>query len=115
MTDYLFQTPTGPAIVTSFHDDDCRIEVDGKVYPFEWSERFGPLPVNEDGSERKTAWPRKVWKAVDRWIALGKEKDGAGLCVWTPEPPIDMSNHIQIGRHIFPKSVLGDVDINNVT
>lgn len=70
----------------SFSDaDDYTIAVHGKRYKFLWSDRFGPVRLNRDGSASERDLPRKVVDAIAQWKQQGKRVE-AGLCAWTLTP-----------------------------
>jgi hypothetical protein len=47
-----------------------QVIVNGKVWAFDYSDRFGPLWLKKDGTERKSQNPNKaVWKAFEQWQA----------------------------------------------
>lgn len=72
----------GVIFVDSFDDGiDYTISVDGKPFRFTFSDRFGPLALNKDGTERKREWSRRTWDCVQAWIDQGKKHDG-GMCIY---------------------------------
>lgn len=98
----------GNAIVSFCSDPgDYRIKVDGKIYTFEFSDRFGPIVLNRRGDPMsKQPGPKnKFWWAVSSWKQRGKEIDDDGLCVWFTEPE-DILRHIA-GRHYI---VIGETE-----
>lgn len=69
--------------VCSFSDGrNYHIEVRGKTYFFDWSDRFGPLRMNSDGTDSKRELPLYVIDAMQRWFEQGKQRGPNGLCVW---------------------------------
>jgi len=76
--------------ICSFSDpQDYRITVAGKVFRFDFSQRFGPLFVDANGRElsRQPGPKREVWKAVTYWLRQGKRVGEDGLCIWDyPRP-----------------------------
>lgn len=68
--------------IDCFGGGDYRIEVRGKVVRFEWSERFGPMPVNKDGSEAPSIGPKHpFWRASSLWNLQGQRVEN-GMCIW---------------------------------
>lgn len=74
---------TRPTFITSFVDAaNQQVTVNGKVVRFDFSRRFGPLLIDEEGreldkqpiSERDAFWP-----PFNRWLADWTRKN--------PEPP----------------------------
>lgn len=52
----------------SFHTCSGSVTVKGKEWPFDFSERFGPLWLRKDGESRANQNPPfAVWRAFDRW------------------------------------------------
>jgi hypothetical protein len=95
-------------VACSFSDPrDYRIKVPGKyrgekVFTFDFSERFGPLVVGADGREVAQPGPRHpFWTAVTQWHKQGKRVGDDGLCVWEPEPPMDLSDFVQVGKRTW--------------
>jgi hypothetical protein len=74
---------TNVIFVDCWTDFTAVIEVNGRDYYFEWSDRFGPRAVNKDGSERKREWTKTVWDCVQAWCDQGKRLDG-DRCVYDP-------------------------------
>lgn len=78
-------------ILCSFSDGGIyRINVGGRLYHFDFSERFGPTVVGGRGQEVKQPGHKNdFWRAVSLWANQGKRKDDTGMCVWTePKPPV---------------------------
>ena len=100
------------AVVCCFSDPaDYRISVDGKVFRFDFGERFGPWVVGKNGKEVAQPGSRhKFWQAVTQWHKQGKRVGEDGLCIWEPEPPLfteeELSrDYVKIGRQYFPKAM----------
>jgi len=90
----------GSAIITSLGDPGCyRIQVDGKIFIFQFSKRFGPLVQNKSGVilENQPGPRHKFWWAVSSWAQHGKQTDEDGLCVWFTETE-SIIRHMA-GRH----------------
>lgn len=54
-----------------YEDGNGRAVVDGKVWQWSFHEYFGPLWLNQDGTERKCQCPtnKKVWAAFEKWLS----------------------------------------------
>lgn len=66
------------------------IEVDGKEYRFEDSDRFGPSLLNKDDSikARQPGERNPFWMAHLAWVRQGRRLDADGVhCVWVPLKP----------------------------
>lgn len=69
-------------MIDSFGGDEYFIDVRGKLIRFEWSEQFGPLPINKDGSEARSIGPKHgFWRAASLWNLQGKRLEGA-RAIW---------------------------------
>lgn len=75
--------------IDCFGGGDYVIEVRGKDVRFEWSERFGPMPINKDGSEALSIGPRHAfWRIVSLWNLQGRRIEN-GKCIWhEPKKPV---------------------------
>jgi hypothetical protein len=63
-----------------------KIEVSGKFYHFDFSERWGPnVTTKYGGTADQPHWKNPFWRAVSIWLGQGKIVQD-GLCVWS-EPP----------------------------
>lgn len=62
------------------------IKNEGKSFRFEFSERFGPIPLRPDNEiDEKYNWPGRspFWPALHQWIKGGKRVAEDGVtCVW---------------------------------
>ena len=49
---------------------DQQIEVDGRIWRFDFDKRFGPLWLRKDGEPRKCQFPtsKRVWDAFENWL-----------------------------------------------
>ena len=55
---------------------DDQVTVRGKVYRFEWSDRFGPFWLRKDGQDRKNQnIPLDVIEAMQRHIEAKKQSN----------------------------------------
>ena len=62
-----------------------RLEVDGRVYTFDWSEWFGPTLLNRRGNPTKAPPERShFWDALQWWQRQGKRVTQDGDCLWAP-------------------------------
>ncbi len=82
---------------------DRVVVVDGKEYLFEDHPRLGPMPLNKDGSERKSRVPNRFYEAVACWTEQGKAISSYGKCVWRARPdPLKDFIHLE-GKHWLHK------------
>ncbi|MCC6970460.1 MAG: hypothetical protein IT434_09585 [Phycisphaerales bacterium] len=75
-------------IICSFTDfDDVRLTVDGQVFRFEFSKRFGPLMIGKRGRTIDNYPPLKspFWDALQAWCTQGHQVVN-GEAVYLPEP-----------------------------
>lgn len=72
-----------------FGGGEYQIEVRGKLVRFEWSEQFGPMPINQDGSECLSVGPRHgFWRAASLWNLQGRRIEN-GKAIWhEPKQPV---------------------------
>lgn len=65
-----------------------KIVIDGKMFLFEDSDRFGPMLLRKNGELRANPYPsvRSVfWGAYDMWVSQGRRTEGDGTtCIWSP-------------------------------
>jgi hypothetical protein len=94
MTDKQFSIPNpfgedGRIMIDCYGSGEYFIEVNGEKILFEWSDRFGPLPLNKDGSEKSSIGPsHKFWLVASLWNLQGRRMKG-NVAVWhKPRPPI---------------------------
>lgn len=94
MTDRQFSIPSpffddSRIMIDCYDGDEYFIDVGGKLIRFEWSDRFGPLPLRKDGSEMTSIGPsHKFWKAVSWWNAQGRVLHWNKAIWHKPPPPI---------------------------
>ena len=63
----------GSGIVSVCDMPDNEINVDGRIWRFDFDRQLGPLWLKRNGTERKCQMPNKrVWAAFDHWL---KEQD----------------------------------------
>lgn len=78
------------AMIDSWGGDELSIEVDGRVYQFEFSKQFGPMVLNKSGGER-TLPPRQqnlFLRAVSLWNVQGQRFEN-GKAIWhEPRKPV---------------------------
>lgn len=74
--------------VCSFSDgQQYKLRYDGRVFYFDWSDRFGPCFESKDGrtiNDPKASHP--IWWAITLWKRQGKRVCTCGWCIWRPEP-----------------------------
>ncbi len=85
----------GAVCILSVADGDYQIDVGGRVIPFEFSDRFGPIPLNKNGEISARRPTNKFLNAATLWVEQGKRVGEDGLCIWE-EPPDWKEDHIQI-------------------
>jgi hypothetical protein len=91
--------------IDCFGGGDYHIQVRGKLVRFEWSEMFGPMPVNADGSEARSIGPRHgFWRAASLWNLQGRRIED-GVCVWH-EPKKPVYEIEKVGRKNILKRVI---------
>ena len=79
----------GRIFIDSFGGGEYLIEVRGKPVRFEWSEQFGPLPINKDGTEALSIGPRHgFWRAASLWNLQGQRLDGNRAIWHEPKKPV---------------------------
>ena len=79
----------GQAFIDCFGGGEYLIDVRGKLIRFEWSERFGPLPINKDGSEPRSIGPRHgFWRAASLWNLQGQRVEGKKAIWHEPKKPV---------------------------
>jgi len=89
------------ACILSVTDGDYyKIRVRGRVYNFEFSERFGPLVEGKGGKIVEQPPPRSLfWRAVSLWELQGRAVSPDGFCEWRePKRPVTEIRHGK--RHI---------------
>jgi hypothetical protein len=59
-----------PTCIISVADEtEQQINVDGKIWRFDFDRRLGPCWLKKNGSERSCQNPNKsVWKAFEQWL-----------------------------------------------
>jgi hypothetical protein len=63
-------------IITVADFSDEEIEVNGKIWKFDYSHRLGPTWLKKDGRERKNQNPnKKVWNEFEKWMIANKIKN----------------------------------------
>lgn len=86
----------GRVMVDSFGGDAREIVTRRGTVLFEWSERFGPLPVTNAGRERALGHRHPFWRDVSLWNVQGQRMDGR-VAIWH-EPRKPIMKHLG-GRH----------------
>lgn len=85
---------SGRVFIDCFGAGGYEIEVKGEVVLFDWSERFGPLPVTKGGSERHLSHRHPFWRAVSLWSVQGKRLDGKRAIWHEPKRPMTRPGRI---------------------
>jgi hypothetical protein len=87
-------------------DDEYLIDVRGKSVRFEWSERFGPMPINKDGSEALSIGPKHgFWRAASLWNLQGRRLDGNKAIWHEPRKPKYETKHLGGNRYLIVKVI----------
>ena len=85
-------------MIDSFGGDERFIEVRGKLIRFEWSDQFGPIPINKDGSEARSIGPTHgFWRAVSLWRLQGSRLDGDRAIWHEPRKPVYVYDTERVG------------------
>ena len=72
-----------------------EIETSDKVVLFDWSERFGPLPVKKNGDERHISHRHPFWRAVSLWRLQGMRLEGKRAIWHEPKRPVTKPGRIR--------------------
>ena len=75
------------------------IDVKGKPYRFEDSDRFGPALLKKDGELKANPYPAEghpFWRAHRIWVRQGRRMEDGKVCIWD-EPKAQTLK--RIGRH----------------
>lgn len=93
-------------MIDCFGGDEYLIDIRGKLVRFEWSEQFGPLPINKDGSEALSIGPKHgFWRAASLWNLQGRRLDG-DLAIWhEPRQPVYETEHISGRKYLITKVI----------
>lgn len=77
---------------------DVTIAINGQVFRFEWSDRFGPLMLGKRGQPLANMLPTRslFWKALHWWIKQGKRVEN-GRCLYEPVVPV-ITHWLRIDR-----------------
>lgn len=117
MTDRQFSIPTpdswlkpgeepGRIMIDCYGGDEYLIDVRGKLVRFEWSDQFGPLPINKNGSKALSIGPKHgFWRAASLWNLQGRRLDGDRAIWHEPRKPVYETEHIR-GRHYLITKVI---------
>lgn len=117
MTDRQFSIPSPDAwlkpgekpsriMIDRFGTDGYLIDVRGKLVRFEWSEQFGPLPINKDGSGALSIGPKHgFWRAVSLWNLQGRRLEGDRAIWHEPRKPVYEKQHIRGRQYRITKVI----------
>ncbi|MDE2442007.1 MAG: hypothetical protein KGP14_13370 [Betaproteobacteria bacterium] len=78
----------GNICIDIFGDGDYEIEVRGETIHFDWSDRFGPIPLGKRGREIDLGPGHKFWRAVSLWKLQGKQLEGNRAIWHEPKKPV---------------------------
>lgn len=67
------------------------------LIPFEWSDRFGPLPITATGRQLDLGPRHPFWRAVSLWVMQGRRLKNTNEAEWH-EPRAPTYKHMG-GRH----------------
>jgi len=90
------------------------IDVNGKPYRFEDSDRFGPALLKKDGELKANPYPAEghpFWRAHRIWVRQGRRLEDGKNCIWDEPKPTILK---RIGRHLIVIQN-GEEDGENVT
>lgn len=104
MTCHHVAFPDGSAAILKLGPPTLRIEVDGRIYPFEDHGYCGPTPLDKRGEPKDLGPRHRFWHAVTCWAAQGRELDASGLAQWR-EPADPLAGCVRIGRDWYPKEL----------
>jgi hypothetical protein len=99
MTDRQFSVPMpdgSRAMLDCFGCAEFEIETSKGVARFEWSNRFGPLPISKSGKPRDLSHRHQIWRAVSLWRLQGSRLEGIRAIWHEPKKPV--LQHLG-GRH----------------
>lgn len=76
-------------MVDCFGCAEYVVAVRDRLIRFEWSDRFGPLPIRKDGRELLSIGPNHgFWLAVSLWRLQGSRLDGNKAIWHAPKRPV---------------------------
>jgi hypothetical protein len=76
-------------MIDCFGSGEYLIDVRGKSVRFDWSDQFGPLPINKDGSEALSIkHNHPFWRAVSLWNLQGRRLEGNRAIWHEPRKPV---------------------------
>lgn len=88
---YSFKDDNGlPVFIDCFGGpEEYLITVRDKEIRFEWSDRFGPMPINKNGSECLSVGPKHgFWRAASLWNLQGRRLEGQKAIWHEPKGPV---------------------------
>lgn len=91
MSDLQYSIPDGSGgriFIDQFGSGDYVIEVGKQTIHFEWSDRFGPLPLTKSGMPRDLAWKHRFWRAASLWNLQGQRLEGNKAIWHEPKKPV---------------------------
>lgn len=97
--------------ICNFSDPhDYRIVVDGKQYIFDFSPMFGPSFYDRRRNLKLIPERSPFWKGFNPWLKQGKRVGADGLCIWEPEPEVDLSDFVRVGKRTYAaKSIIAEM------
>ena len=87
-------------------DHEYLITVRDKLIRFEWSDIFGPFPINKNGSEALSVGPKHgFWRAVSLWNLQGRRLEG-NMAIWhEPRKPVYEKKHLGGRQYLITKVI----------
>lgn len=85
-----------PVFIDCFGSGEYLIKVGIETIRFEWSDRFGPLPITETCAGRDLRHNHPFWRAASLWKLQGKRLEGNNAVWHEPKKPV--LKHLG-GRH----------------
>lgn len=79
-----------PCFIDTFGGpEEYFIDVRGKLIRFEWSDRFGPMPIKKGGAEMTSIGTRHgFWRAASLWNLQGRRLEGDRAIWHEPKSPV---------------------------
>jgi len=91
MNDQHFSVPMPDgtrAMIDVYGGDEFLISIRDEIIRFEFSEQFGPLPLNKKDAGRPLRPSHPFWRAVSLWRLQGSRVEG-GKAIWhVPKQPV---------------------------
>jgi len=93
-------------MIDAFGGGEYLIEVRGNPIRFEWSNIFGPMPINKDGSEALSVGPKHgFWRAASLWNLQGRRLEGNRAIWHEPRKPVYEKKHLGGRQYLLTKVI----------